>query len=91
MPAGVDLMLFDMAVNTGVRRAAIMLQDAVGAVPDGIIGPKTLAAVRSATGLLDTLATAREAFYRSLPTFQYFGNGWLNRVHAALAAAKALA
>ena len=93
MPAGVDLLLFDMSVNTGNRRAAIMLQDAVGAAPvDGIIGPITLAAVRaeSASWLIGQLSTAREEFYRSLSTFPHFGNGWLNRVAAAKTAALAL-
>src|SRR6185312_13596846 len=39
LPAGVDLAVFDFAVNSGPDRAVTMLQQEVGAVPDGLIGP----------------------------------------------------
>ena len=45
LPAGVDLMVFDAAVNMGNGRSARFLQQAVGADQDGSIGPNTLAAV----------------------------------------------
>ena len=40
-----DIVMLDTAVNCGIGRAVRWLQEAVGAAPDGIIGPKTLHAV----------------------------------------------
>jgi lysozyme family protein len=34
--------IFDFAVNAGARTAAKLVQLTVGAIPDGVIGPKTL-------------------------------------------------
>lgn len=84
LPAGVDYLVFDFAVNAGPGRSAKILQTAVGTTPDGAIGPKTLAAVRAQdpVALIDKFSDAKEAFYRSLPTFETFGKGWLNRVAA---------
>jgi lysozyme family protein len=88
-PAGVDLMVFDEAVNQGVSRALRSLQAAAGVADDGIWGPATQAAVRASqpSALIESIAAQREAFYRSLPTFPRFGAGWLAR----LARTKALA
>lgn len=81
LPAGADLAVFDIAVNSGVGRAVRMLQQAAGVATDGHFGPQTLAAVRamSAAGLIRNLHDTRERFYRSLPTFDRFGKGWLAR------------
>ena len=43
LPPGLDYCLFDCAVNSGPARAVILLQEIVGAAPDGIMGAKTLA------------------------------------------------
>ena len=43
LPNGLDLMLFCMAVNSGVHNASVLLQKVLGSFPDGIIGSKTLA------------------------------------------------
>ena len=82
LPDGVDLCVFDDAVNTGPGSAARRLQEAAGSAPDGHVGPNTLAAVNAvpAGSLIDKLAALRDAYYRSLPTFATFGHGWLNRV-----------
>jgi len=92
-PAGVDLMVFDASVNTGPGRARRALQTAAASTPDGSIGPATEAAVEAlAPGLLiETLAVNREAYYRSLPTFGRFGNGWLARVERTKLAALRMA
>ena len=47
LPSGVDLVVFDCAVNSGVGRASKFLQKAVGVADDGKIGPATLRAVAS--------------------------------------------
>ena len=81
LPSGVDFAIFDWAVNSGPSRAAKALQKAVGAIADGAIGPKTLAAVEAADAaeIIKAVADEREAFYKSLRTFNTFGKGWLRR------------
>lgn len=82
LPAGVALMVFDFGVNAGPARAARYLQIAVGAVPDGKIGPKTLAKVAAVPEreLIAEYADDRRKYYRQLPTFGTFGRGWMRRV-----------
>ena len=81
LPSGVDFCIFDWAVNSGPSRAAKALQKAVMAAQDGAIGPKTLEAVKeySAEDIIEAVTKEREAFYRSLRTFNTFGKGWLRR------------
>jgi len=80
--AGVDLMVFDEAVNQGPGRAIMTLQTALGVTADGGVGPATLAAAQmeNAADIIAKMSAAREAFYRSLSTFNVFGAGWLNRL-----------
>lgn len=87
LPPPVDLVVFDMAINSGNGRAAKMLQTAIGVTADGAIGRASLAAVAKLEP--KTLAIryldAREAFYHQLvandATQQQFLNGWINRVN----------
>lgn len=93
LPPGLDLALFDFAVNSGPDRAIRVLQAALGVVVDGQIGPLTLAAIaeRPTSALVSRLCDDRLAFLRRLSTFSTFGKGWTLRVatlrKAALAAA----
>lgn len=89
MPAGVDMAVLDLAINSGVGRAAKLLQKVVGATVDGHIGVATLAAVKRADPLavVRSLMAERRAFLRGLPTFWRFGKGWLRRCDAIEAAA----
>jgi lysozyme family protein len=82
LPSGVDLCVFDCAVNAGVGRASRFLQQAVGVVADGAIGPKTLEAVTkmSADELIEKFCDLRESHYKSLSTFNVFGKGWMRRL-----------
>lgn len=93
LPAGLDLAVFDFAVNSGVARAARHLQAAVGVDRDGAIGPVTLAAVarRDAVVLMQALNGRRLDFLRGLDTWQHFGRGWQRRVNEITAAATAMA
>ena len=84
MPAGVDYMLFDFAVNAGVKPAIKVMQKAVGAVPDGSIGIRTLAAISSCPEPLNAFSDAKKEYYRSLKNFPIFGKGWLKRVDEVL-------
>ena len=76
--------LLDYAINSGVPRATKALQKAVGAKPDGILGPKTRFA---AVSVDDTVITLRVLAYRlefmaSLPRWKTFGGGWARRIAA---------
>jgi lysozyme family protein len=89
LPGGVDLALFDFAVNSGPDRAIRTLQTVLGIEADGILGPVTLAAIRKANArtLANALCDARLTFLRRLPTFPTFGRGWTSRVAAIRAVA----
>ena len=93
LPAGVDLAVFDCAVNQGIGRAVPYLQSAAGVTADGHLGPMTLAAVQAAPAgkLLTEFMARRMNAYGSLQSlFKTFGLGWSRRLMAAYAAALAL-
>ena len=96
LPAGVDMCVFDFAVNAGVKRAARYLQLMTGAVADGQIGPNTLRQLQQyvrahdLSHAVDRYQDLREAYYRKLKTFPTFGRGWLRRVADVRKAAKAM-
>jgi len=82
LPARLAFHVFDMAVNSGVSRGVKILQETVGVNQDGLIGPKTLAAVAAMdtpTAIMYYNAN-RINFYTSLKTFSTFGRGWMNRI-----------
>ncbi len=92
LPAGYDLAMFDIAVNNGPGKAALILQRALnnaGAVPslaeDGFIGPRTIAAAtKMGEKGLEFVFIAREQLYHDLaehPVNKKFLRGWLNRNH----------
>lgn len=87
IPDSVAFCLFDIAVNCGIGRAAILLQRACNVKDDGVIGSVTLAAANSTTSLVEKLSMERIKFYQSLNDYQYFGNGWLLRALRVLRAA----
>lgn len=89
LPAGVDYVVFDAAINSGPGRAAKWLQACVGVEPDGGIGPKTLAAVRAMDPkqLIDDYGRRRLSFLTDLPTWGTFGKGWARRVAEVTSAA----
>ena len=93
LPPGVDLAVFDFAVNSGPGRAVRCLQQVLGVVSDGLVGPITLAAAKrsSVARTVNALCDRRLGFLKALSTFPVFGRGWVRRVEtirgAALAAA----
>jgi len=91
LPAGIDLVVFDAAVNSGPGRAVKWLQACVGVDVDGDIGPKTLAAVSAvdATQLIDDYGRRRLSFLLDLPTWGTFGKGWTARIAAVKTEAQA--
>lgn len=82
LPDGVDYAVFDLAVNSGVGKASKLLQSAVGAPADGMVGAKTLAAVSACNpaDLVKDICDMRLNFLKSLSTFATFGKGWERRV-----------
>jgi lysozyme family protein len=82
LPPGVDYAVFDFAVNSGVSRAARMLQECVGATRDGIIGPRTIEATKrhDRVKLVQEICDKRLEFLQGLPHFQTFARGWTRRV-----------
>ena len=83
LPQGINLSVFDFAVNAGVGRAARTLQRVVGVPDDGIIGPMTMAALKGIPekDLIIRFAQARREFYKGLSTFDAFGRGWIRRTN----------
>lgn len=82
LPSGVDMAVFDYAVNSGATRAARALQAACGVRVDGNVGLSTVTAAkeRSAATLIDKICDERLAFVRRLNTFKAFGKGWVRRI-----------
>lgn len=74
--------LVDAAYNHGNRNAVKFLQRAVGVSDDGIIGPRTLAAVnaKDKNDVLMLFNAERLEFYTKLGTWQTFGRGWARRI-----------
>jgi lysozyme family protein len=92
LPAGVDLSVFDMGVNAGMKTSIKILQRELAVKDDGVLGEKTMAAVNRQVPatLIAWLETGQARYYRSLSTFRYFGRGWINRTMARQNAALAL-
>jgi lysozyme family protein len=78
------MVAFDGAVNAGLRRSVVWLQQACGLPADGVLGAVTL----NALGKNDAQAIACEAlarrldFYAREPGWPSFGLGWTRRVLA---------
>ena len=97
LPEGLDLCIFDFAVNAGPGRAAKFLQKLIGVTQDGGIGPQTLGALQSAIGedvrtqtreMIEKYQNERHNYYQSLSTFETFGRGWTRRVDEVTEKAK---
>lgn len=82
--------VFDVTVNAGHRRAALLAQAAceklgVPVAHDGILGPATVAAINRLhpQTFVNAVCDAQAAFYHHLieadPTQRKFLNGWLRR------------
>lgn len=93
LPPGLDLAVFDFAVNSGPDRAIRSLQAALGVAVDGQVGPLTLAAVGRADTAqqINALCDRRLGFLKALSNYAIFGRGWTRRIAAVRAAALAAA
>tara|TARA_R100000742_G_C4178766_1_gene14593 strand:+ start:27 stop:539 length:513 start_codon:yes stop_codon:yes gene_type:complete len=85
LSSGLDLAVFDWAVNSGTGRAAKKLQGMIGTEPDGGIGPNTLKTLdeyieaKGIEKVIEEYKDIRQDFYESLKTFDTFGAGWTRR------------
>ena len=80
IPGVARLMVFDCAVNCGVTAARKILQRAVGTKDDGIIGPKTRAAISNTPDIEQRFAGFWLQYYTDLPGWPTYGKGWTRRV-----------
>ena len=91
LPAGLDLVMFDYAVNSGPGRPIRALQTLLGLEADGVFGPKTRAGLARlpATGTwaimsicAERLAFMKRARHRETKELLWptFGRGWQARV-----------
>lgn len=92
LPDGIDLVMFDAAVNSGVSQSAKFLQRALGVPDDGVIGQITVDAalmderIGMAPAVIKNMLDQRREFFEKIcarnPTQKRFLKGWLNRVAA---------
>ena len=82
LPFSIAYQLLDAAVNHGVRRAIMLMQQSVGTTQDGVIGGKTIQAIssRDPQQLALLFNAVRLEFYAGLADFAHFGKGWTRRV-----------
>lgn len=101
LPDGVDLAVFDGAVNSGPKQSIKWLQRAlqaiglyVGSKVDGVMGNATMAAIKAVKdydALVARMIAARRGFLKALKTWDTFKRGWTKRVDQVLAKAQAWA
>ncbi len=90
LPKGVDgpvmFQLFDLAVNSGVRRATQILQTVVDTVPDGVWGPASRAAYAKMSPETVALALVAERliYMTYLNNWSDASRGWSRRIAANL-------
>ena len=73
--------VFDSAVNQGVHKATVLLQQALQTSADGIIGPITLTlANKASTWNLARFMYLRLSEYQKNANFVRFGEGWTMRL-----------
>ena len=92
LPTGIDYLVFDAAVNHGRSKATKLLQKAVGAAVDGVIGKNTITATANAnqSDLRSEYTARRTKYYAAIiankPSQEKYALGWMRRaakVHRA--------
>lgn len=82
LPPAVRYPVFDAAVNSGVGQAIRWLQRAAGVEADGVIGPRTLAAIQAldAQALRSRILAQRLRMMTTLNNWPAFSRGWARRI-----------
>jgi len=86
IPAAVRFDFFDAAVNSGYVQSVKWLQRAAGASDDGVMGPKTLLAVRKSNPqqLAKRFNGHRLSAMTNMKAWDSQGRGWARRIAANL-------
>lgn len=77
--------IFDCAVNTGVKKASILIQESVYAKVDGVIGSRTITLINASneSAILFNFTQRRINYYNQIvaknPSQAKFINGWTAR------------
>lgn len=87
LPDGVDYAVLDLAINSGVARAALILEQALAKLGrrlkvDGVLDDETLAALKGVlpTALIDAICDLRLSFMRKLKVWPTYKTSWTRRV-----------
>jgi lysozyme family protein len=87
LPAGLDMVIMDAAINSGVAQAAKWVQRALGAAYKGMIdgfwGAKTLVAIlhdADHDALIEAFSSRRLATLKTLKGWKRYGKGWGARI-----------
>lgn len=80
LPRGLDYCVFSFGVNAGPGRSVKLLQQSLGLVCDGVIGPRVREKLRNSNiaDIIVSFTQLRREYYQSLNK-PMFIKGWLNR------------
>ena len=92
LPSGIDYFQLDSGLLHGIGRAIKWLQIVTNTPQDGVMGPKTMSAIRAMKpgDVIDGLVELRRRRIRTHPDYARFGRGWTNRLTRVTARAKAM-
>ena len=81
LPRGLDFLCFSFGVNAGCGRSVKLLQQSLGLVSDGVIGPRVMQKLRESNiaDVIKGFSESRREYYRALKQFPVFGKGWISR------------
>ena len=81
LPRGLGYLCFSFGINAGCGRSVKLLQQSLGLIPDGIIGPRVMQKLRESNiaDVIKGFSESRREYYKSLKTFPIFGKGWIAR------------
>lgn len=94
LPPGLDLLILDGAINSGVTQSVKWVQRCLGLTADGSMGDVTLQAVHNHPdhdALIAQICDRRMRFLRALRHWPRYKNGWTSRVNQLRAKAQAWA
>ena len=82
IPPPLDEFVFDFGVNSGTGTAAASLQGAVGTLRDGVVGPKTVAAIarKPLMEIFRQVFVDRAMIFALSPVDKLYGRGWFARL-----------
>jgi len=82
LPFPVAIVVFDAAVNQGVKTAIRFLQSALKVLEDGVIGPATIAAAEASSDPVDLagrVCRRRVISYSTLEGWERYRTSWVQR------------